>query len=1309
MKLRRELWMIALMGLLIWANTAAADVFEDFSGLSQGSYGIYTYNGFRLDSALCNAIGASVCVNPLEGGNAVRIRNTTSGYVSNLEYIGADGNGKDGGVGTISFDYKPWDGDPVGVYDVSYSVGGGAYNSIGTLNASDCMAYTNFSYVLNNGSDNIKIKISRTSGERLHVDNFSITDFGADLIPPEISSVTVVSATELDVLFSEDVDAFTAEIEANYTVTPGSVNPSSALRDGTNNALVHLTFAAAFTPDSYTLAAVDVEDLAGNPSNDTAPFVLNPTLSAGDVVINEIMYDDTASADVEWVEIYNRTANSIDIGGWILQDDAVYPPDGGEGAIEVPAATMLAAGGYLVLSKVELPEIEGEVVCTQYIGSFNLVNTGDNVALYTAATGGMLMDGTLDSAAWYPDLAQPGNSIEKCDENSTWSSDPADWHESTNVFAIEGRYRQCTPGAANSVCAPDATPPAISYLSVISTTELDVMFDEDLDQTTAETAGNYVVTPGSVSPSSATLDGTNFALVHLTFASPFAPGSYTLTANGVEDLNDNACVDETALFEITALSYGDVVITEIMYDDTSSLDSEWVEIHNTTVEPIDISGWYLTDDDSYPTPSDEGGLLVPESTILPAGGYLVLTDADQPELTGEIVCLRVGNFALNNTGDNLALYTAQTGGTLIDGSLTVTYPDLALANAGHSIEKCDVNATWSGEIADWHESTNDFGGDFYTYCTPGAVNSECVPDTDPPLLVAATGVTPTIVDVEFNEAVDQTTAETVTNYSVDQTVGNPSSAVRQGNPLFVRLTFGSAMTPGVYTLDVINVEDLIGNPMEGIQQDTFTIPEPPANLVITEIMPNPNFIGNDDSLGEWFEVYNAGETIANLAGWILSDNAGADTIEGAPTIQPGEYFVFGSNGVTETNGGVPVDYAYVFSTSGWGLSLNNSTDVITIKDASGTVVTTLTYTSAYPFGAGYSAQLEDVSYDPSIADNWCRCDSVWVGATNGDMGTPGAETICGVELPPQYRTLCDIREQDENGVPTVLNTQVITQGVVTYMDSCRQNAYIELNGCAVMIYGTVVRTVMQNSTRKMMVGDFVEVSGYIIQFNGLTEFSVYSSVNPVVTFISEGNPIPNPAVVQPGVIEKHADDCAGETYESRRIAVPGLTFVLGDGVATFSGGSNGVNYEAVSGTDTVVVRVVPCDSIVGTVIPVGPVSVMGLLGQYDNTGPVRCGGYQMMMAGANPFSVAVCATPVSATAYRLSGANADSVEIRWTPGAGQTCDCYLIYYTEDAASVFPAGYTLDGCVCGQTYYRLPYSDATTGRRFYVVTSETACP
>src|SRR6185369_3291768 len=49
----------------------------------------------------------------------------------------------------------------------------------------------------------------------------------------------------------------------------------------------------------------------------STPFAPNDTLLSGDVVINEIMYAPFSgdSAD-EYVELYNQTTNTVDLGGW---------------------------------------------------------------------------------------------------------------------------------------------------------------------------------------------------------------------------------------------------------------------------------------------------------------------------------------------------------------------------------------------------------------------------------------------------------------------------------------------------------------------------------------------------------------------------------------------------------------------------------------------------------------------------------------------------------------------------------------------------------------------------------------------------------------------------------------------------------------------------------------------------------------------------------------------------------------------------------------------------------------------------------
>ena len=71
---------------------------ESFDALSENAYGNYIYNGFGVFNGLSNSTNAL-------SGNCIRLRDDTS----SLEYIGLDGNGKDGGVGEISFWYRSWD------------------------------------------------------------------------------------------------------------------------------------------------------------------------------------------------------------------------------------------------------------------------------------------------------------------------------------------------------------------------------------------------------------------------------------------------------------------------------------------------------------------------------------------------------------------------------------------------------------------------------------------------------------------------------------------------------------------------------------------------------------------------------------------------------------------------------------------------------------------------------------------------------------------------------------------------------------------------------------------------------------------------------------------------------------------------------------------------------------------------------------------------------------------------------------------------------------------------------------------------
>ena len=97
-----------------------------------------------------------------------------------------------------------------------------------------------------------------------------------------------------------------------------------------------------------------------------------------------------------------------------------------------------------------------------------------------------------------------------------------------------------------------------------------------------------------------------------------------------------------------------VVISEFMakndspYVDLDGDASDWIEIHNPTTEPIDMSGWALTDDADLPKK------WTFPSVSLPPNGYEVVfaSDKNRRDPNEELHT----NFKLARGGEYLALY-----------------------------------------------------------------------------------------------------------------------------------------------------------------------------------------------------------------------------------------------------------------------------------------------------------------------------------------------------------------------------------------------------------------------------------------------------------------------------------------------------------------------------------------------------------------------------------------------------------------------------------------------------------------------------
>jgi hypothetical protein len=94
-------------------------------------------------------------------------------------------------------------------------------------------------------------------------------------------------------------------------------------------------------------------------------------------------------------------------------------------------------------------------------------------------------------------------------------------------------------------------------------------------------------------------------------------------------------------------------ITEVLtHTDPPDLDA--IEVFNPNAASIDLSGWYLTDDRNNPKK-----FKIPGGTTVPAGGFVVFTEADfnpQPGVSP--------SFTLNSHGEEVYLFSADSSGNL---------------------------------------------------------------------------------------------------------------------------------------------------------------------------------------------------------------------------------------------------------------------------------------------------------------------------------------------------------------------------------------------------------------------------------------------------------------------------------------------------------------------------------------------------------------------------------------------------------------------------------------------------------------------
>ncbi len=141
------------------------------------------------------------------------------------------------------------------------------------------------------------------------------------------------------------------------------------------------------------------------------------------------------------------------------------------------------------------------------------------------------------------------------------------------------------------------------------------------------------------------------------------------------DTDGDTDTDADTVTNVQPTTDVEVYINEIVASNASGLQDEfaafpdWVEIWNGTGAELDLSGWFLTDDDSW---TDKWAF--PSNTLVPANGYVVVF-CDGDVLDGTMHT----SFKLQADGEYLGLYSP-----LADGNRLADmedYPLLAVDTA----------------------------------------------------------------------------------------------------------------------------------------------------------------------------------------------------------------------------------------------------------------------------------------------------------------------------------------------------------------------------------------------------------------------------------------------------------------------------------------------------------------------------------------------------------------------------------------------------------------------------------------------------
>ncbi|MEO6548495.1 MAG: lamin tail domain-containing protein [Ferruginibacter sp.] len=260
------------------------------------------------------------------------------------------------------------------------------------------------------------------------------------------------------------------------------------------------------------------------------------------------------------------------------------------------------------------------------------------------------------------------------------------------------------------------------------------------------------------------------------------------------------------------------------------------------------------------------------------------------------------------------------------------------------------------------------------------------PDITAPAIQSVTAITANNIDVLFDEPIDIASGQTLMNYSADNGLTTPLSAMADStNAALVHLVFTAGLKSGTtYQLLVNNVADLAGNPMINAKASFVYFAPYTArqnDVLIDEIMADPSpSVALPAS--EWIELKNTSVNAIDLLGWKIGNALGESRSFPATRLLPDSFVIIcAANTATAMS-----VFGNVIGVTGFP-SLDNVAGQLYLKSSNGNIIHSVSYTTDWyrnelKKNGGWTLEMIDTK-------NPCSGFSNWKASIDSRGGSPG--------------------------------------------------------------------------------------------------------------------------------------------------------------------------------------------------------------------------------------------------------------------------------------------------------------------------------